>query len=104
VHGDIAFTGQGIVTESLGLSSLPHFDVGGTVHLVVNNQVGVTTEWDHARSSRYCTDISKMILCPVIHVNGDHPEEVVRATQIAVDYWLEFEKDIVVDMMCFRRR
>ncbi len=74
VHGDAAFSAQGVVTESLGLSNLPHFDVGGSLHLIVNNQLGFTTEQDHGRSSYHCSDVMKSIGAPVIHVNGENPE------------------------------
>ena len=74
IHGDAAFSAQGVVSESLGLANLPHFDVGGSLHLIVNNQLGFTTEQDHGRSSHHCSDIMKSIGAPVIHVNGGHPE------------------------------
>jgi probable 2-oxoglutarate dehydrogenase E1 component DHKTD1 len=103
VHGDASFSGQGVVMETLGMASLPHYGVGGTLHLVVNNQLGFTAPPDHGRSSHHCTDVVKMIGAPVFHVNGDHPEEVVRATAVAMDYWMKFQKDVVVDLVCFRR-
>lgn len=89
--------------ELLAMSRLPHYGVGGTLHLVVNNQLGFTTPEDLGRSSRYCSDVGKMIGCPVLHVNGDHPEEVVRATAVAVDYLNRYEKDVIIDMICYRR-
>ncbi|XP_059479567.1 probable 2-oxoglutarate dehydrogenase E1 component DHKTD1 homolog, mitochondrial [Neocloeon triangulifer] len=103
VHGDAAFAGQGINQETLNMTMLPHFEVGGTVHLVVNNQVGFTTPSDRGRSSRYCCDLAKMIQAPVIHVNGNDPEMVFKATQMAFRYQRQFRKDVFVDMNCFRR-
>ncbi|CAJ0884795.1 9784_t:CDS:10, partial [Entrophospora sp. SA101] len=88
LHGDAAFTGQGIVTESFGLSNLPHFSSGGSIHIVVNNQLGYTTPAQNARSSWYCSDIGKIINAPVIHVNGDYPEDVTRAVEVAFEYHL----------------
>ncbi len=84
IHGDASFSAQGIVTESLGLANLPFFDVGGTLHLIVNNQLGFTTESDHGRSTRYCSDVVKLIGAPVIHVSGDHPE--VHVLEILCTY------------------
>ena len=103
MHGDAAFEGQGVVMESLGMSQVAHFEVGGTVHLIVNNQVGYTTPENLGRSSAYCSDVGKMIGCPVIHVNGDHPEDVMRASHIAMLYWSKFHKDVIIDLVCFRR-
>ncbi|XP_075998317.1 2-oxoadipate dehydrogenase complex component E1 [Genypterus blacodes] len=103
VHGDAAFTGQGIVPETLTLSNLPHYRVGGSIHLIVNNQVGFTTPAERARSSPYCSDIGKMVNCAVIHVNGDDAEEVLRATGLAVEYQRRFRKDIILDLLCFRQ-
>ncbi|XP_060770497.1 2-oxoadipate dehydrogenase complex component E1-like isoform X2 [Neoarius graeffei] len=103
VHGDASFSGQGIVTETFTLSNLPHFRVGGSIHLIVNNQVGYTTPSDRARSSLYCSDIGKMVGCAVIHVNGDDAEEVLRATRLAVEYQRRFRKDIIVDLLCYRQ-
>ncbi|KAH8110036.1 dehydrogenase E1 and transketolase domain-containing protein 1 [Phellopilus nigrolimitatus] len=103
LHGDASFTGQGVVMESLGLSNLPHFTSGGSVHLVVNNNIGYTTPASSARSSLYCSDIGKMINAPVLHVNGDHPEDVSRALDAAFQYRNAFRKDIVVDLLVYRR-
>ncbi|KAI8505674.1 putative 2-oxoglutarate dehydrogenase E1 component DHKTD1, mitochondrial, partial [Branchiostoma belcheri] len=103
IHGDAAFTSQGVVAETLGLADLPHFHVGGTVHLIANNQLGFTTGAERGRSSRYSSDIAKMIDCAVIHVNGDYPEEVIKATKLAMSYRQTFRRDVIVDMLCFRR-
>ncbi|VDM76255.1 unnamed protein product [Strongylus vulgaris] len=103
VHGDGAFTGQGIVWESVALSQAPHFRLGGTIHLVTNNQVAFTAEAHIGRSSTHCTDIAKAFEYPVIHVNGDHPNEVVKATRLAMAYREKFRKDVFINMQCFRR-
>ncbi|XP_015428889.1 PREDICTED: probable 2-oxoglutarate dehydrogenase E1 component DHKTD1, mitochondrial [Dufourea novaeangliae] len=103
VHGDAAYAAQGVDQECLALSSVPHFEIGGTIHLVVNNQLGFTTPASRGRSSRYCTDLAKMIEAPVIHVNGDDPEMVVYATRLAFMYQRTFRKDVFVDLNCFRR-
>ncbi|XP_048510890.1 2-oxoadipate dehydrogenase complex component E1 isoform X2 [Athalia rosae] len=103
VHGDAAYSGQGVNQESLALFAAPHFEVGGSVHLVVNNQLGFTTPAARGRSSRYCTDVAKSISAPVLHVNGDDPEMVVRATKLAFRYQRTFRKDAFVDLNCFRR-
>ncbi|RPD70915.1 dehydrogenase E1 and transketolase domain-containing protein 1 [Lentinus tigrinus ALCF2SS1-7] len=101
LHGDASFTGQGIVMEGLGLSNLPHYTVGGSVHLVVN--IGYTTPASSARSSLYCSDVAKMINAPVLHVNGDYPEDVQRAVEVAFKYRNYFRKDIIVDLIVYRR-
>ncbi|KAF5299098.1 hypothetical protein FQR65_LT09456 [Abscondita terminalis] len=103
IHGDAAFTGQGVNQECLQLIGVPHFEVGGSIHLVVNNQLGFTTPPDRGRSTRYCTDLAKMVSCPVIHVNGDYPEEVFKAARLAMKYQRQFRKDVFVDMNCYRR-
>ncbi|CAH2040724.1 unnamed protein product, partial [Iphiclides podalirius] len=103
IHGDAAFTGQGINQETLMLSQAPHFDVGGSLHVVVNNQVGFTLPAQRGRSCRYVTDLAKAISVPVIHVNGDHPELVVKATNIAFEYQRRFRKDVFIDYNCYRR-
>src|SRR5438045_5370107 len=103
LHGDAAFAGQGIVAETLNLSQLHGYGTGGTVHLVVNNQIGFTTIPEDARSSMYATDIAKMIEVPIFHVNGDDPLACMQVSQLALDFRQEFGRDIVIDMYCYRR-
>lgn len=103
LHGDAAFAGQGIVGETLMLSELKGYRVGGTIHFVVNNQIGFTTAPSYARSSPYPTDIAKSIQAPIFHVNGDDPEAVVHVCRIAIEFRQRFKKDVVVDMFCYRR-
>lgn len=103
IHGDAAIAGQGIVYEVTQMANLKGFNVGGTIHFVINNQVGFTTDFDDGRSSIYCTDVAKIIDAPVIHVNGDNAEAVVFAAKLAIEFRQKFNKDIFVDMVCYRR-
>ncbi|RCW45327.1 2-oxoglutarate decarboxylase [Halopolyspora algeriensis] len=104
LHGDAAFAGQGVVAETLNLSLLRGYRTGGTVHVIVNNQVGYTTGPEHGRSGKYSTDVAKMTGSPVFHVNGDDPEACVWVAKLAVEYRQRFGKDVVIDMVCYRRR
>ena len=103
IHGDASFSGQGVVPETLALSQLPDYQTGGTIHIVVNNQVGFTTSPHDARVTRYATDIAKVLEAPIFHVNGDDPEAAVHVTRLAVEFRDAFKSDVVIDLVCYRK-
>ena len=103
IHGDAAFAGQGVVTETLNMSQLQGYQTGGTVHLIINNQIGYTTLPEDARSTRYSSDVAKMLMIPIFHVHGENPEAIAHVARLAADYRLTFGKDVVVDLICYRR-
>ena len=103
IHGDAAFAGQGVVTETLNMSGLSGYRTGGTIHIVINNQIGYTTVPQDARSTRYATDVAKMLMIPIFHVHGENPETLDHVSRIAADYRREFKKDVVIDLICYRR-
>jgi 2-oxoglutarate dehydrogenase E1 component len=103
LHGDAAFIGQGVVEETLNLSQLEGYTTGGTIHLVVNNQIGFTTVPSDSRSTRYCTDVARMLRVPVFHVNGEDPEAVIQVTRLAVEFRQRYKQDVVIDMYCYRK-
>ncbi|XP_026471313.1 2-oxoglutarate dehydrogenase, mitochondrial-like [Ctenocephalides felis] len=103
LHGDASFSGQGVVFETMHLSDLPEYTTHGTIHIVINNQIGYTTDPRFSRSSPYCTDVARVVNCPIFHVNADHPESVMHVCKIAADFRAKFHKDVVVDLVCYRR-
>ncbi|EDO37169.1 predicted protein [Nematostella vectensis] len=103
LHGDAAFSGQGVVYETFHLSALPHYTTHGTIHIVVNNQIGFTTDPRYSRSSAYCTDVAKVVDAPIFHVNADDPEAVMYVCKVAAEWRAEFNKDVVIDLVCYRR-
>ena len=104
IHGDAAFTGQGVVAETFQMSGLPGYQTGGTIHLVVNNRIGFTTGPRDLHSTYYCTDLAKMVQAPILHANGDYPESVMKSCHVATDYQRKFGRDAVIDIVCYRRR
>src|SRR6185312_7687076 len=104
IHGDAAFAGEGVVQETLNLGGLQGYTSGGAIHVIVNNQIGFTTGPQDARSTPYCTDVAKMLQSPIFHVNGEDPEAVTQVVRMALDFRHEFQRDVVIDMYCYRKR
>lgn len=103
IHGDASNSGQGLIYETLHLSDLPDYKTGGTIHIIVNNQIGFTTDPRYSRSSRYCTDVQKVVDGPIFHVNADDPESVIHCCNVAAEYRMRFHRDIVIDLIGYRR-
>ena len=103
IHGDAAFAGQGVIAECFGLSQVEGYTTGGTIHFIINNQIGFTTTPQYSRSGLYCTEVAKMVEAPIFHINADDPEAVVHASRVATEFRQEFGVDVVIDMICYRR-
>ncbi len=104
IHGDAAFAGEGVVQETFNMSQLEAYTTGGTIHVVINNQIGFVTPPEEGRSTTYATDVAKMLQIPIFHVNGEDAEAVAQVVRLAMDFRLEFKRDVVIDMYCYRRR